>query len=301
MSYNTLTKKGGFSMSKIAYIIDSTTLLDEKYKKLPIEIVQLNVNTETQSFHEDQLDDEKTMELINNNKGVKSSSPSSEDFLCKYNELFAKGFQDIIVVPLSKGLSGTLQVANIAKQTLNDEQQKHIHIVDTNFCNYANANLFDACYSLISDENSTVEEILNKFDEVIKNGTTLFTVFDLKHLFRGGRLNRISCAVGILLRIKPVVKMVDGKLVLFKKFTLHNKVHTFFMEEIEKYSKQYDKVFLKVVHLNTDDQYNKLCNEVKEKYKNVIMTDIAKIGPVFTVHLGNIGIGITLTGYNETK
>ena len=67
MSYNTLTKKGGFSMSKIAYIIDSTTLLDEKYKKLPIEIVQLNVNTETQSFHEDQLDDEKTMELINNN------------------------------------------------------------------------------------------------------------------------------------------------------------------------------------------------------------------------------------------
>lgn len=78
----------------------------------------------------------------------------------------------------------------------------------------------------------------------------MFTILDLKHLFRGGRLNKLSCAIGLLFKIKPVIEMVDGKLVLAYKMRTKVNVVDLFMKRISEFSLKYKKVYLRFVDLN---------------------------------------------------
>lgn len=285
-------------MSRIGYIIDSTTLLDSKFDSLPVEIVQLNVNTPSTTYKEKDLTDQQTVQLEKDEKTIKSSSPSPNDFLDAYNKLFSEGCTEIICIPLSQGLSGTYQVAHIAKDTLENDLGEHVHILDALCCNYAITNVFNACYEDILNQDKSVEFMIDKMNNLLKNNTTLFTIYDLRHLFRGGRLSRLSCAIGIVLKIKPIVKVIDGKLVLYKKFSNVNKIRQLFIETIDEYSHKYKDVYLRIIHLKLGKEFDEFFKEIQEKYSNIHITCGDKIGPVFTVHLGDIGLGITITGQN---
>lgn len=289
--------------NKIAYIVDSTTLLTEKIlKKLRVEIVSLSITINSISCKEIETPDSKIIENLENAKTLKSSAPSPTDFVNAYNKLFEEGYTDIIVIPISKGLSGTLQTANIAKNSLeNQELVNHIHIIDTNCCNYANTNLIEASLDFLLDETKTVQEKVEYLNEISKNVTTMFTLSDLKHLFRGGRLSRLSCVIGSLLRIKPIIKMTDGKLGLYKKKFTDNQIYSVFDEVFKNYSENYEHVSLKLINLNKQKQMEELKKMVETKYKNIEISSIERVGPVFLVHLGNNGYGITITGIKKRK
>lgn len=287
-------------MSKIAYVFDSTSLLiPEKIKNIRYEIVSLKVTLDDKDYKETELSDDQVIALLDNPKLLKSSSPSTSDFTHAYEKLLNEGYEDIVVVLLSKGVSGTFNVAKMAIDELSEEKQKHIHFIDTCFCNYGVANIIYSLLPILEDPNSTIDLVIKSFEEAVQNNKLLFTILDLKHLFYHGRLSRLSCAVGLLLRIKPVIEMQEGNLVLAHKKRKNEDIHKLFLEIVEEAHKNLTDIHLMIINLTAQDEADKFEEEVREKFDDINISHINRVGPVFLVHLGNHGYGITITGKSK--
>lgn len=282
-------------MKKIGLVIDSTTVLDKAMvEKYQIEIVSLVVSYHNENYLETTLSDEFIIERLEDVKGFKTASPAPQHFYDAYQRLWDKGFEALIVIPLSKEISGTYQAAVIARDM--DERSDDIHIIDTNICNFGNANLVETILPLFDSEMS-VEAIVAEINLRALNSNVLFTVTDLKHLMHGGRLSKISAIVGSLLKIKPIIEMIDGKLKLTQKVRHSKAILEVFMQAIKKHVDNFQNVSLKIVYLQNEDLMNKLRELVKTEYQKVIISIIDRVNPVFLTHLGNNGIGIALTSF----
>ena len=87
---------------------------------------------------------------------------------------------------------------------------------------------------------------------------------------------------------------------LTKKERVTPKIISYFMNFIEEYSKKYKKVYLRFAYLGPNkENIDKMEKMVKEKYLNISISTIDRVGPVFLVHLGNDGFGISITGVDD--
>lgn len=283
-------------MKKTGLVIDSTTILsDEIIKKYNIQIVSLNILVNETTKKELETTDQEIVEHLNDVKGMKSSSPSPQEFMDAYQKLFDLGYEKLIVVPLSKELSSTYQSAVIARDEM--DEKNNIFVIDTNICNYGNVNLIESILPLI-DVDIPTEEIVRELKQRVLDSNVQFTIIDLKHLVRGGRLSKISGTLGTLFKIKPIVEMIDGKLKVAQKKRTYPDVLKVFVDKVGKYAETFKTVSLKIVQLGQEALAKQLEKEVQDKHSNVIISAITRIGPVFHIHLGNSGIGIAITAYN---
>ena len=140
-------------------------------------------------------------------------------------------------------------------------------------------------------------DLEKRYSVIFSHAHVMFTLSNLMHLFRGGRLSRISALLGTVLRIKPIVEMIDGKLQLTKKERTNNACYEVFMDVIDNYVNQYKNVYLDIVQLNRIEWGEKIKEEVQKKYPNVIINMSNAVSPVFLVHLGDQGFGIALLGF----
>ena len=203
--------------NKIAFIVDSTTIVPEEFvQAFRYEQVSLHVMIEGKEERELDLKDEDIISRLEGTKNLKSSSPSTGEFLLALEKLFSEGYEDIIIMTMSKESSTTYNVANMAIDSLDDDQKNHVYNVDTNINNYGITNILIAL-SYWRDKDISGKDLAAKANIYCHDSHLAFTLLDLVHLFRGGRLSKISCAIGLLFKIKPVIEMIDGKLELTKK------------------------------------------------------------------------------------
>lgn len=282
-------------MAKIGLVIDTTTVLDEALiKKYQVEVVSLNVVYNGETMREKDVSQEFMMEHISEVKAFKTASPNPNDFIEAYQRLFQKGFEEILVLPISKGLSGTLQIAQLAKESM--QEAEHIHIIDSNICNYGNILLLETLLPMI-DAGAPIEEVVQAAQERAEQSKVCFTVLELRHLYHGGRLTLVEAFLGQILRIKPIIEMIDGKLKLAQKVRTTQQIFQVFLNHIGNYVKKFSTVHVKIIHMNCADLYEKLKAVILEKFPKTLITEIHQLGPVFLVHLGKEGIGIAVTAY----
>ncbi|MBU3144471.1 DegV family protein [Clostridium sp. CF012] len=139
----------------------------------------------------------------------------------RYVEVFSKyvsAKKSIIYIAMSSGLSGTINSANIARETiLEDFPEADISIVDSKCASLGQGLLVYYAYEMIKNGNYK-DEIVTWLEENKLKINHWFTVNDLNHLKRGGRISSSAATVGTLLNIKPVLFMDnEGRLTPFSK------------------------------------------------------------------------------------
>ena len=285
--------------TKIALVIDSTTTVSQELiNDYDIKVVSLNIHTALFDKKEADTTDEEILEQLNDLKNIKTSSPAPFDYINAYEELFKKGYEDIVVVPLSKGLSSTHQSALVAKNSI--DEGDHVYILDTNTGNYGIANIVESVIFMLDNPETKVEDFVKQLEIRIKNCDLRFTLTELKHLVNGGRLSRIAGLMGSLLKIKPMIKFNDeGKLYLADKVLRTNVIINSFIEEVKKYASEFDHVYVKLVELNKEDVAKELEEEIKKIPGDIHLSTIHTVRPTFYIHVGNHGFGITVTAYND--
>jgi len=145
----------------------------------------------------------------------------------KYADVFTeicKNGQDILFVGLSSGVSGSFNSAKIARQqVLEAFPERKIVLVDS-----LGASMGEGLLALRAgllkkegfDLRTVKDELLRMRDRMFQ----VFTVDDLMHLKRGGRLSGISAGIGTVLGIKPLLTgNCDGKIIAFSKVRGRNK------------------------------------------------------------------------------
>lgn len=146
-----------------------------------------------------------------------TSQINSERFV----EVFRKHVSDgksIIYIVMSSGLTGTINSANLARQTILEEfPNADISIVDSKSASLGQGLLVYYAYEMLKN-GSSKEEVVTWLEENRLKVNHWFTVSDLNHLKRGGRISSSAAAFGTLLNIKPVLTMDnEGRLTPFSK------------------------------------------------------------------------------------
>jgi DegV family protein with EDD domain len=124
----------------------------------------------------------------------------------------------VLYIAFSGALSGTCQSALMAREEILEEfPHAKIAIVDTLCASGGLGLLVHKTVNFLKAGN-TYEEAIRFTEENKHKIMHTFTVDDLNHLERGGRISQASAFVGTLLQIKPVLYVNDeGKLIPYQK------------------------------------------------------------------------------------
>ena len=147
-----------------------------------------------------------------------TAQPSVGDFLEVYRPLAEVG-HDIVSVHLSSKLSGTVNSARLAAQEMPDAT---VEIVDTGLASVGVTLAVKAAVDAVAGGASAAEtaEAARKAAEE----TEVFFVLDtLEYLRRGGRIGGAQAALGSLLSLKPVLRLVDGEVQTSEKVRTRGK------------------------------------------------------------------------------
>ncbi len=137
-----------------------------------------------------------------------TSQPSPELYLREYEEAREKG-EDVLVLTLSSGLSGTINAAALAKEMCGYER---IFIVDTRQAIITQRMLVE--YAVREREKGTkIESIVEGILEVRDRMVVCGVLDTLTYLRKGGRIPPTFDVIGNVLKIKPVIELKDGILV----------------------------------------------------------------------------------------
>ena len=279
-------------MEKIGLLMDSTSLTrDDLLEYGFIKMVQLKVDVDNHHYDEKDLTKEDMLGYIFEGKNLLTSQPSPAEFLHAYKEFFEEGYTHVITIVLSHKISGTYQSALIGKSMIDFDIEVDVHAPNTASFGVA-LGIKQIAESIA--QGASFEALTTRYHALFKDPKVSFTLGDLMNLFRGGRLNRVQALLGKILRVKPVIEMIDGKLELVRKERTNIACMDFFMGLIDNYVSRYKKVYLDIININMPDWGAKLLEAVKEKYKQIDIYLTDYLSPVFYSHLGNKGFGIAI-------
>ncbi len=168
--------------------------------------------TDTEAFDGDAF-----YERIRKGLTVTTAQISPQQFAEAFEPCLKEG-KDVLFISMSSGISGSCSSAHIAAGMLaGDYPERCIRVLDTR-----GASLGEGLIALqaaqLRDEGWEVQAAAEELEKRIERMFNVFTVDDLMHLRRGGRLSNLSAIVGTVLQIKPLLKgNEEGKIVAFAK------------------------------------------------------------------------------------
>ncbi len=149
---------------------------------------------------------------------IVTTSQISPQQYADFFEPSLKQGRDVIYVAMSSGISGSCNSARIAAEMLRESYpERRVEIIDTR-----GAALGEGIIALqaaeLRDRDAETAEAVEILERNVERMFNVFTVDDLMHLRRGGRLSNLSAIVGTVLNIKPLLKgNEEGKIVAFGK------------------------------------------------------------------------------------
>ncbi len=196
--------------------------------------------------------------------------------------------KEILVLPLSSGISGTYNSFRIAAgDVMNEHPDCRIEVVDTLCASLGDGMLIYRCAQM-RDQGASLDEVLDWIKNNQFHIVHVFTVDDLFHLMRGGRVSRTAAVLGTLVGIKPMLHMDnEGHLINIdkvrgRKKSLHALVD--YMELKRRNYKDYDDIVM-ISHGDCQEDAEYVRDLVKERFgiNNFI---INSLGPVIGAHTG---------------
>ncbi|MBQ4590424.1 MAG: DegV family protein [Clostridia bacterium] len=155
----------------------------------------------------DIVPDEFFEKLEANKEVARTSQVNVSEFAAMFEEAVRAG-DDVIVITISSGLSGTCQSALVAAQ----DYPGRVYVIDSLSATAGEQVLIEQAIRR-RDEGWTAAQIFEELDEMRKKARLFVTLETLEYLKRGGRISKTSAAVGGLLNIKPLLTLNgEGKL-----------------------------------------------------------------------------------------
>ena len=155
---------------------------------------------------------------------TKTSQLNAEEYE-EYFEPFLQEGKDILHLTLSSGISGTINSANIARDTLSEKYpDRKIIVLDSLAASSGYGLLMDRLADL-RDQGMDIESLAAWAAEHRTEVNHWFFSGDLTFFVRGGRISKASGFVGNVLNICPLMNVnFEGKLIVREKVRTKKKV-----------------------------------------------------------------------------
>mgnify|MGYP005760224435 FL=1 len=236
-------------------------------------------------------------ETMRNGELAKSMANNPAVIRERFEALLKEG-KDILHIAFSSALSGSCNnVVMTANELMEEYPERRIVVFDS-----LNASLGEgvSVYRAVElmKEGRTMDEIYDVLTEEREHVNVSFTVNDLNHLQRGGRVSKTTAVVGSLVNIKPILTVTstgelkaDGTVRGRKKSlkTLVTRMESAL--EPETYGK--DRM-VAVLHGDCIEEAQSVADMVKELgFTNVVINDVS---PSIGTHAGPGVVGLVFYG-----
>jgi DegV family protein with EDD domain len=275
--------------SKIAIVTDSTANLpDEIIAQYNIHVVPLTVNWGGQGY----LDgiDITPAAFYERLKTDKESPTTSQPSAGQFEEVFTKlaeNYESIVGVFVSEPLSGTLDSARTAANTMPDFP---IEIIDSRSISFGLGYMVLAAARAI-ERGLNQAEVAQAARSLIDSMRFTFVVETLDYLHRGGRIGGAQRLLGSVLSIKPLLHLSDGKVEPLESVRTKRKAVNRMLEIAYQETRDKGSVRAAVVHASSPQEAEVFRQVVLEKLNPVeLMLD--ELTPVIGTHVGPGTIGL---------
>lgn len=194
-------------------------------KEKNIKIIPLSYTLDGIEQDENDFDGRAYYDALRSGKTVQTSMVNTEAFYSRFRYETERG-NDVIYIGISGGISGTVNAARIAAADIaaelkekngSDENIPEIIVIDTLGASLGEGMIALKAADMISCS-MAVHDIKNEIEKLIPSMCQCFTVEDLKHLKRTGRISGAASIIGGLLGIQPIlIGNADGKIVMRDK------------------------------------------------------------------------------------
>ncbi len=205
----------------------------------------------------------------------------------------------IIYLCFSSSLSGSYNSSLIARDMITQEfPEADITIIDTKSASLGEGLLVYYAIDMF-EKGASKEEIINWVEENKLKLHHWFTVEDLGHLKRGGRLSGTAAFVGSILDIKPVLNVdAEGRLIPRIKVKGRKKALRTLFEKMEENITNPEEQVVAISHGDSPEDADYLAGLIRSRFrvKDII---INSIGPVIGSHSGPGTVAVFFLGKNR--
>jgi DegV family protein with EDD domain len=217
----------GVNTDKIAIVHDSGSSLHSEYinynfpnlVEVPFTVTAINGNQSKEWIDNPFKSDKEKSEFIHDlqTAELSTSQPSPDAYTKAFENIIDRGITEIAVVPMSRGLSGSINSAELAALGLRNEA--NIVVADCKTITIGQGLLVTQAY--MENENgefNNANEMATRIEQLSKQLYVAQAFPSLEHLRKGGRIGLASSMVGGILGIVPIIGANDeGKLVPIDK------------------------------------------------------------------------------------
>ena len=264
----------------IRLIIDSTAdLTAQEIEDLGVTVIPMKVCVDDKEYLAGvTLQNEEFFELLKKCKTLPHTTQINQDEYQSIIKPFLDKGEDVFVMSLSSGLSGSFNSLRLASEELNSA---HLEIFDTQNVTLGFKVLVFEALKLIKSGVS-LHELKAKMEELKQKCRLIAVVDNVKYLIKGGRLSLVAGIAVTALNIKPIVTIKNGKVVVLSKgigynHAIKNLIKNLSNIDLEK--------FICIGHSNDLTRFEQFKKEI-EKALNIKCEGCTGIGPIIGTHTG---------------
>lgn len=143
----------------------------------------------------------------------KTSLPAGEDIISLFHKIADDGYDGVIAVMLSSGLSGTYNMTRLLAEEYGEQLGLQIRVYDSVSGSLGQGMILLQLAEDLRNGMNWEELTEHRVPQLIANTFAFFSVDTLEYLYKGGRIGRITATTGTLLQIKPIITFAsDGQL-----------------------------------------------------------------------------------------
>lgn len=269
--------------SNVTILTDSSAYLpQELVDQHPIDVIPLmlvwgdavyrdGVDIKADTFYE---------KLAHSDTLPSTSQTSVHEYEEAYRRLLDAG-QDVLVMPISSGLSASFESARQAKINLKTDR---VEVMDTRLVSMA-LGFQVLTVARAAQAGASLAECKTIAEKAYDQIGVYFSVDTLEFLHRGGRINTAKRLMGTALNLKPILEIRDGKIEAVGSVISQRKAMDRLVQLVETRIGGRQPVRLSVFHAGIPEIASNFKKRV-DKHFNPVESILTFVSPVVGAHVG---------------
>ena len=287
-------------MCKFRLLTDSTADLPASLvEELDLQVYPMAFVLEEKAYRDypdgRELDIHAFYESLRHGK-MSSSSQINQQQMVDWVSPFLENGEDVLYLAFSSGLSGTYQSARLAQEELRERFPDRTFTVVDSLCASMGEGLLAYYAAAMRQQGCTLEETAAWLEKDKLRLCHWFTVDDLHHLKRGGRVSPATAVVGTLLNIKPVLHVDDdGHLIPMEKVRGRRQSLEALVRHMKETIENPEEQMIFISHGDCPQDAEYVAGRIRETM-TVRDIRIHTIGPVIGTHSGPGTVAVFFLG-----
>lgn len=182
-------------------------------KELGIYVIPMPIIIDEETYYEnDTITEEEFFCALSGDRHITTSQPSPGDVMDLWDQILNEGYDELVYIPMSSGLSNSCAAALGYSQ----EYDGKVEVIDNH---RISVTMYQSVLHArdLALQGASAKEIKTALEDDAYNSSIYLAVNTLEYLKKGGRITPAAALIGSVLSIKPILTIQGEKLDSYAK------------------------------------------------------------------------------------